>query len=124
MSEMFTSFATIQYHTTWIIAKCDDSIVDYYRWFYWKATGLKLMRPKNGAHISIARGEDEGIMESRWKRNINGPRIEFYYSNELITKDNYIWMPVWGEQLYKVRENVGLPTQPILPFHMTVGRTT
>ena len=120
---MFMSEAKVEYHTTWIIAKCDDALVDYYRWFYCKRKWIKLMRPRNGAHISLARGEDEGIMEGSWERNLDGEIIQFNYSNDLIERGNYIWMPVWGESLYNIREKVGLKREPILPFHMTVGRT-
>lgn len=119
---MFEAKAKLQYHTAWIIAKCDDGLVEYYRWWYWNKKHIKLMRPKFGAHISIVRGEEEGITNGTWERNMDGPEITFFYSNELVEVYNYVWMPVWGDDLLNARKNVGL-SDPIKPFHMTVGRT-
>lgn len=120
---MFTGKAYIQYHTAWIIAKCDDSLVEYYRWWYDRRYHIKLMRPKYGAHISLVRGEEEGITNGGWTRNMEGPEITFNYSNDLLTVENYVWMPVWGDDLLRIRREVGL-SDPIKPFHMTVGRTS
>lgn len=119
---MFQGKAIIQYHTAWIIAKCDDGLVDYYRWWYWNKNHVKLMRPKFGAHISIVRGEEEGIEKGNWERNMEGPEITFFYSNEIMDVHNYVWMPVWGDDLFRIRREVGL-SEPIKSFHMTVGRT-
>ena len=119
---MFQGKAQIQYHTAWIIAKCDDALVEYYRWWYFRKKHIKLMRPKYGAHISIVRGEDEGITQGTWDRNMDGPEITFNYSNDLVDVYNYVWMPVWGDDLLRIRQEVGLG-EPVKPFHMTVGRT-
>lgn len=119
---MFEGKAYLQYHTAWIIAKCDDQLVDYYRWWYYKIHHIKLMRPKFGAHISIVRGEEENITQGNWERNMNGREIKFYYSNDIVDVYNYVWMPVWGEDLDVVRKEVGLG-KPIKSYHMTVGRT-
>ena len=119
---MFTGKAYIQYHTAWIIAKADDQIVEYYRWWYYRNKYIKLMRPKHGAHISIVRGGEENITQGTWERNMNGPEITFTYSGEIIDVYNYVWMPVFGDDLLRVRKEVGLG-EPIKPFHMTIGRT-
>ena len=81
------------------------------------------MRPKFGAHISIVRGGDEGISQGTLERNLNGEWIDFNYSNEIELVINYVWMPVWGDALYAIRERVGVPREPVKSFHMTVGRT-
>lgn len=119
---MFEGKAKLQYHTSWVVAKCDDELVEYYRWWYYKMFYVKLMRPRMGAHISIVRGEEENITQGNWERNINGKEIKFYYSNEIKDVYNYVWMPCWGNDLDEVRKELGLG-EPIKSYHMTIGRT-
>ncbi len=120
---MFEGKAKVEYHMSWIIAKCDDALVEYYRWWFWKEKHIKLMRPKFGAHISIVRGEEEGIKEGNWEVNHDGELITFQYTPDILEVYNYVWLQVYGEDLNKVREKVGLSREPLKPFHMTVGRT-
>ena len=120
---MIEGKAKIEYHTSWIIAKCDDELVEYYRWWFWKTKHIKLMRPKFGAHISIVRGFEEGIKQGNWEINLDGEQITFYYTPDIVEIVNYVWLPVYGDDLGMIREKVGLDREPIKPFHMTVGRT-
>jgi hypothetical protein len=115
--------AKLEYHRAWIIAKCDDSLVDYYRWWFWKEKHVKLMKPKFGAHISIVRGEEEGIIKGNWEPNKDGGWINFSYNQDVKEVANYVWLLVYGDDLGRIREEVGLSKEPIKPFHMTVGRT-
>jgi hypothetical protein len=115
---MFESRAKVEYHTDWVIAACDNQLLDYYRWWVKLKTGVTLSRPKHGAHISIVRGD---IERGTWIRNMDGETITFYYKGDLEAHDNYIWLPVWGENLGEIREKTGLPREPGKPFHMTVG---
>lgn len=118
---MFHSQGKIEYHNIWIIIRCDDEIIEYYRWWYLKHYHLSLQRPKWGAHISVVRGEEDGLTEPRWEYNLNGETVTFSYSNNLVAVRNYLWIPVQGEILYNLRERFGLNREPIMPFHMTVG---
>jgi len=120
---MFTSTGKIEYHNIWIIVRCDDGIIDYYRWWYFKKKHIKLMRPKWGAHISIVRGEEDGLTTPIWEYNINGETVEFSYSNELVEVRNYVWIPILGDELRDIRVKFGLSRETVLPLHMTVGRT-
>lgn len=115
---MFESKAKVEYHSEWVIAVCDSQLLDYYRWWVKLKTGVTLSRPKHGAHISIVRGDME---TGTWTRNMDGETIKFHYKGDLECHANYIWLPVWGEDLGKVREKVGLTRVPGKPFHMTVG---
>ena len=81
------------------------------------------MRPKFGAHVSIVRGEEEGIVKGTWPVKLNAEWVNFNYSNDLQIVYNYIWMPVWSSAFNDIRERLGLPREPIKSFHMTVGRT-
>ena len=112
----------VRYHTIWIIVECADGIVDYYHWWYLRQYHVKLMKPKHGAHISIVRGEEEGIKPGLWKRNLDGPQVSFFYTPDMKWDDNYVWLDVWGSDLEKIRTAVGLSETPPFGFHLTVGR--
>ena len=83
------------------------------------------MRPKWGAHISIIRGEEETEKkEFFFEFERKDKKVTFNYSNLLEQHPHgYVWMPCWGTDLEEVREECGLPRKPIMPFHMTVGRS-
>jgi len=121
---VFKGKARLEYHNSWVTANCDQSTLEYYRWWFWKNHGEWLMKPRNGAHISVIRGRDElnpkDFLFNHARLNRN---IEFFYSNNLDFRyDGYVWMPVWGKCLNDVREECGFPIKPIMPFHMTIGR--
>lgn len=115
---MFESTAKVEYHTNWVIAICDSQLLEYYRRWVWLKTGLWIHKPKHGAHISIIRGD---IETGQWERNLNGENVNFSYRGDLECHENYIWLPVWGNDLEKVREKLGFNPKPLKPFHMTVG---
>lgn len=117
----FSAKAKVEYHTKWILAMCDQGLLEYYHWWVWKITGYKVMKPMSGAHISIVRGDIEGDGVS-WERNLNGEEIVFHYSGKVISKPPYVWLPVWGEDLAKIRMKVGMPRDPLMNFHMSIGK--
>lgn len=107
--------------THWVIADCDEEILNYYRWWVHKKTSVWVNKPKDGAHISIVRGD---IETGTWNRTPHGEwseTIEFQYKHDLELQYNYVWLRVYSERLHKIREEVGLSYQPKLPFHMTIG---
>ena len=121
---MFKGVATLEYHNSWVLAICDNGILEYYRWWVWRVKGIWLMRPKNGAHISIIRGSEErkprDFLFEHARKDLE---IEFNYSNLMeFHEDGYVWVPVSGIELGNIREECGLPRMPIMPFHMTVGK--
>jgi len=122
---MFTAKAELEYHNSWLIAKCDQELLEYYRWWFWRKTHLWLMKPRWGAHISVVRGsEEEQPVERIYEHQRENLKITFHYSNELIHQPyGYVWMPVWGKDIEDVREECGVPRSPMMPFHMTVGRS-
>lgn len=115
---MFVATAKVEYHTNWIIAKCDPELLDYYRTWVWRRTGLWLNKPLNGAHISIVRGN---IESGQWDRNMDGETIRFFYNGNLECHWNYVWLPVYGKDLSDIRQKVGLDRKPKKAFHMSVG---
>lgn len=115
---MFESTAKVEYHTNWVIAICDNGLLEYYRRWVWLKSGLWIHKPMNGAHISLVRGD---IETGKWERNLDGETIKFNYMGNLECHENYIWLPVFGDDLGRIRENIGLSKMPKKPFHMTVG---
>lgn len=113
--------AKVKYYTNWVIAECDEGLLDYYRWWIHKQTGIWMFKPKSGAHISIVRGDVEF---GNWVRNMDGEIIEFNYNCNLECHDNYVWLPVWGKDLEDIRFKLGLSVVPKKPFHMSVGNVT
>ena len=47
--------------------------------------------------------------------------IEFNYSNKISENSTHVWLPVWGEELIKVRTNLGLSEKPMFDYHLTLG---
>lgn len=121
---MIESKAKVSYYTKWVIANADPNIVDYYIWWYQKHKHIKLMRSKHGSHISIVRGEEEGIESGNWDRDVETlPEIKFYYSHEGLEEGNgYVWMNVWGDDLMNIRKELGLSKTPPFGWHLTIGR--
>ena len=39
---MYMGKAIVTHYTSWVVAYCDEGILDYYRWWYKKKKGYKL----------------------------------------------------------------------------------
>ena len=115
---MYKGKATVKYFNNWVIANCDEELLNYYRWWIHKKTSLWLSKPKSGAHISVVRGDMEF---GNWPKRMEGERIEFNYNHNLECHSNYIWLPVWGRDLEDIRFKLGFDRKPLKPFHMSVG---
>ena len=127
MKDQHISQGKLLYYSKWIILDCDAGVVDFYRWLYTRRTGIKLHKSKHGAHISVVRGEEEGIEKGWWEYNLNGPVAEFRYSSKIRWNDpegnaGYVWLDVQSEDLEMVRMGLGLEKHPMFGFHLTIGR--
>lgn len=119
----FKGHAKISYYTSWVLGHCDGEIVEYYRWWYKRKKGIVLLRPKDGAHISIVRGKEENIENGWWEINIeSGEVVPFWYSPELREDQGYVWIDVDSEELEKIRLKLGLVPCPPFGYHITIGR--
>lgn len=122
---VFKGKAELEYHSSWILAKTDKEALNYYRWWVWRKTGVWVMQPRGGAHISVVRGREErdpvSFLFEHQRKNLS---ISIHYSNKIeFHNAGYVWMPCWGVGLNDVREECGLPRSPIMPFHITIGRS-
>jgi hypothetical protein len=130
---MFTSQGTIHYDPTffnksskeannWLIVSCDDEIVRYYRHLFLKRTGISLLKPSWGAHISIIRGEDiEEPHQPGWLY-FDKTEASYSYSSDLLWNHEYVWLPVESKTFSHMRNFHGLEETPFYPFHLTVGK--
>lgn len=107
----------------WLLLKCDDEIVRYYKWFLLKYGFPVQHNALWGAHISVIKGEE--IPDDRkwnWDAEIwrNLP-LEFYYSH-YVRNDNscHHWIDCYSKGLSAFREYMGL--SPKLTYHLTIGR--
>jgi len=119
------SSGTLKYYPYgdwWVILYCDNGIIEYYR-YYLEKRGIKLQKPKHGAHISIVRGEGEPEPEHKenWLWN-DGGLVLFQYSNEVVFGETHVWLPVRSQSLDELRQYLGLAPKPQFRFHLTLGR--
>ena len=120
---MFEAKAELEYHNSWVIAKCHQDTLEYYRWWVWKKTNIWVNKPRWGAHISVIRGKEEiNPVDFVFEKTRNNPIVKYKYSNNIeFRNDGYVWLPIISEDIKDVREECGLPRDPIMPFHMTIG---
>jgi len=108
---------------TWVILKCDENIIAYYKWFLSKK-GVKVDSLLWGSHISIIRGgvwdkiSDDNLAE--WKYN-DEETIEFRYG-DLVTNGTHWWLEVESVNLENMRNHLGLKPHPDFGFHISIGK--
>ena len=107
----------------WLALEVNDSIAHYYRHRVDATLGVKLNRPLWRAHVTVIRGERPArFREALWKK-YHGYSVQIAYSPDIQLSPKYAWLPVKSQELEDIREELGLPRQPRVPFHLTVGNT-
>jgi len=102
----------------WMILECPRSIMNYMLHLSIKH-GLHLTEPLAGLHISMVRGE-RVVDKRRWKALL-GKQIEFRYAHRPRTNGKHWWLPIESEELYDIRESLGLKRLQRFPLHLTFG---
>ncbi len=76
-----------------------------------------LMKPKEGAHITIMRQEkaDASVL------SYDGLEVEFEYEHSPETNSKHVWLPVVCPRLSDIRVAVNLPSEPEWDYHLTIG---
>jgi hypothetical protein len=103
----------------WAIIECDPGIGDYYRWLLRRKNWIKLMRPAWGTHISVVRGECPKNQEG-WS-SARGTKFSFKYQGIILSNESHFWIQVTSPQCLEFRRSIGLPEEPELPLHITLG---
>lgn len=112
----------------WLVLDCDPEIGRYYRllyrnaWFNGCHRGVyKCGRPAWKEHVTVIRDEEPPDEKKQLWELRAGEEIEFQYEAKLCTGPIYIWLRVWSNDLDDIRETLGLPRQPAVPYHLTIG---
>lgn len=105
----------------WLVVDCDPEIGKYYRHLYYLHTYRtdKLQRPAWEAHVTVIRNEPPSIV-SLWEAH-NGQQVQLTVSLPSQTNGYYVWLPVKCDFLLDLRESLGLPRQPAIPLHLSIG---
>jgi hypothetical protein len=107
----------------WLILECCPGLLQYYRHLIHQGTGIKLLKPSWGPHISVIRGEEiKEEFRHLWGK-WNGRKVSFTYSPEdLFDEYRYWWINIQSPELAEIRQELGLPPKPKYSFHFTVGK--
>lgn len=105
----------------WLVVDADPEIGRYYRTLYNLITYRcqRLQRPAWEAHVSAIRDEKPPKPQF-WKR-YEGFAIEFEYDPKPEFNETYVWLPVKCPIILDLREELGLPREPMFPLHLTIG---
>jgi hypothetical protein len=104
----------------WLVAFIDGEMLDYYSWVLGRETGITLMKPAWGGHISIIRGEVPANPDA-WKRYDNEP-ISLSYVPDIRTNGKHWWLPVICDRMNDIREELGLVRKHDVGLHFTLGQ--
>jgi len=116
------SHGRLSFHTIWVILECDEELRRMYASLFMSDTGIKIHGPKFGSHVSVIRGEEEGIVPGLWERNLQGPTVSFEYEDVIRYENSYVWLDVRSRQLEDLREGLGLTKAPPFGYHLTLGK--
>ena len=105
----------------WLVLDCDEAIGTYYRDLYrlFHHRTKQLLRPAWDSHITVIRNE-EPLHKEYWEK-YSGKMVEFEYETSPLTDGNYWWVTVFCEELLDLRTELGLPRDPELPLHLSIG---
>lgn len=105
----------------WLVVDCDEEIGRYFRSLYDLAAYRtdSLQRPSWSSHITVIRDE-EPPNKQLWELYA-GAKVEFMCFLPVRTDGYYYWLDVRCERLLNLREELGLPRQPEMGFHISVG---
>jgi len=110
---------------TTVICNIGDDIDLYYAWFLKKRFNLILNRSLRKAHITIVNDRTSDIdteMYKKMKEHFDGKEITFTYDPEEIRSNGkHWWLKVYSEESKAIRKFMGLPENPYLPLHLTLG---
>ena len=105
----------------WMIVECGRDIGAYLRSLYceYHHRVSILNEPLWGTHVSIIRNEKPKQM-GNWK-SLEGQPITIRYSNQVEIHEAYAAVSAECDALLDYRMSLGLPREPEIPMHMTIG---
>jgi len=105
----------------WLILKCDRSMCRYQsRLLHFAEPGDSgISEPLWGSHVSIIRGE-EPPNKALWN-SMEGKQVSIEYEQSPQEIHGYVFLPVTCEPALDYRQDLGLPREPEIPLHLTIG---
>lgn len=117
------STGTIRYGQTsnYIILDCCPELSKLYRHLFYLEVykTRKLNKPLYGGHITIVRNEN--VPDKTLWNKYEGEIVEFDYFPPIGHNRYYWWLSVSCDRLYDIRIELGLPKEPLCPWHLTFG---
>jgi hypothetical protein len=123
---LLTSIGTLRFRNEgndfWLTLDCDPELGKYLRWLYKMFTfGVgHLQAPSRMSHITVVSRREKYRISKRvgfW----NGQSVKFVIILKPETNGNAVWMPVTSEQLFDLRQELGLERIPGVALHYCVG---
>ncbi len=105
----------------WLILECEREIGRYLRHLFEVATHhtRPLQEPLWGAHVSVVR--DEEPPNARLWEQLEGTQVPVEYNSKIELVNDFVVAPVRCEAALDYREALGLPREPRIPLHLTIG---
>lgn len=105
----------------WLVIDCEEEIGRFYRQLYYLGTYKTsiIMRPAWDSHVTVIRNE-EPIHKQFWEK-YRDTKIDLVCLPPVQTNGKYYWLNVECDKLYEIREELGLPRLPEIPFHLSIG---
>jgi hypothetical protein len=104
----------------WLVVECEADLLEPHRTALRERDGVRLTRPRWGVHLSVVAGEPPPDA-SRWGAHA-GAEVAFDFDDAAGTDGVYYWLGVTCPRLAVLRAELGLPPEPRVPFHLTLGR--
>jgi len=105
----------------WVSIHAGKDLSKYYIWLCHTRlkSRFKIVRPTWDAHVSLVRGELP--FESSYGKQLDNMPIELEYEHEIYRAGRHFCMNVTCPKANALRVALGLSSEPLAPFHLTIG---
>lgn len=101
-------------------AELDDDSDAYYRWLIKRKTGLELMHPIRGPHISVINDKMDKAIFEKYASEYKDTELEFTITDKIRSNIYEWWVRVESDDAMKLRSAFGLG-EPYFNLHLTIG---
>jgi hypothetical protein len=123
MESKFEGCGTLCYYPSgWLLLDTADEIGKYYRQLgFLDNRTLQLNPPRRTTHVTIiANKYEDRTSHPCWKK-YEHKQIHFLYLPGVQDDGEYFWLQVICPHIEDIREELGLPRQIPIPWHITIG---
>jgi hypothetical protein len=120
-SLIYDPHARIKAAPYWCILRCDEGIIDYYKYWIRRHFDVKFEKTVWGSHISVNRGV-QPPNKKLWGKH-KGEVVSFTYTNRIYRVNNWFYcVDAYSQRLEEIRTELGLAKTPPYGFHLTIAR--